>query len=272
MNFEILSRPKLFEKGSMDLHDNEYIAQNVINRHLDYNVDSGSRRLSVITKSVDWISDLIPKNSSILDVGCGVGIYAKLLSMNGHKLEGVDISPYSIQYAKDHFQNEYNPVSYICSDILEWEPHQEYDTVLILYALYSFFDKEQRLKLLKKLYNALKRGGKLVIEVFGHSHYRNREESRDWEYIHNGGFWRKGEYLELNAFYRYDAQNTVLIQTAAVDDIVSVRNLWIKLFSPKSLNAELEEIGITNAELYSDVCGSEYIDNGDVICAVITKT
>ena len=45
------------------------------------------------------------KNKKILDVGCGTGIYAKILNDNGAKVHGIDISPKMIQLAKSYVKN-----------------------------------------------------------------------------------------------------------------------------------------------------------------------
>lgn len=271
MRLSNLSRPKLFEKGNMTLNDNEHIAGNVINKHLDPNIDSGTRNIITVKKSVKWISSFTPECANVLDVGCGPGIYSKKLSHCGYKVTGIDISQYSIEYAQSYLQNNDNPISYVYADIVDYQIHQKYDTILILYALYSFFDRDDRLKILKKLYDALKIGGKLVIEVFHHNHYSKRSESSDWEYIPENGFWKSKEYLELNAFYRYDNENVVLIQAAAIDDTISVWNSWMKTFDIKSLQEEFMAVGITSIDFYSDVTGNAYDNSSEVICAVITR-
>lgn len=271
MRLSDLSRPKLFETGNMTLSDNEYIARNVINVHLNPNIDSGTRKHKTVCKSVEWIRSFAPDNASILDVGCGPGIYAKMFSQYGYNIVGIDISKYSIEYAKIHFQNDHNFINYVCADILSCQLNQKFDIILVLYALYSFFNRDHRLQLLEKLYNALNKGGKLVIEVFDHNHYRDRLESSDWKYIQKDGFWKEEPYLELNAFYRYKKANVVLIQAVAIDKNISIWNEWIKTFDIISLRKEFEEIGINHVQFYSDVTGTAYYDQSEIICAVITR-
>ena len=271
MRLSDLKKPNIFQKGNMTLYSNEYIAKNVIQKHLDPTINSGTKRIEVVKESIEWICKTTANNGSILDVGCGPGIYSKELSLKGYEVTGIDISCYNIEFAIRHFQNESNPVVYICADITAIELKKKYDTILVLYALYSFFNRSERLCILRKLYMALKDDGKLIIEVFRPEHYKEREESTDWEYITSGGFWKQGEYLELNAFYRYDEQNTVLIQAAAIDNNIAVWNSWIKMFDFESLCNEITSIGIEKVKFYDDARGSLYTGNCDTICAVIEK-
>lgn len=55
-NWNLLERPLPFTSGNLSLWSNEYIANNVIRRHLDGNVDSGSRKKSNNIKSFEMDS------------------------------------------------------------------------------------------------------------------------------------------------------------------------------------------------------------------------
>ena len=47
------------------------------------------------------------KNKKILDIGCGTGIYAKILKRRGAKIKGIDISEEMIKIARK--ENPFNP-------------------------------------------------------------------------------------------------------------------------------------------------------------------
>ena len=43
-NWKLLERPLPFSEGNLTLWSNAYIANNVIKKHLDISIDSGSRK------------------------------------------------------------------------------------------------------------------------------------------------------------------------------------------------------------------------------------
>jgi 2-polyprenyl-3-methyl-5-hydroxy-6-metoxy-1,4-benzoquinol methylase len=72
----------------------------MLEAHLNPDWDVASRKHSYINRSVKWLSGVIPANGEILDLGCGPGLYAKILSGMWYDVTGVDFSKRSIAYAK----------------------------------------------------------------------------------------------------------------------------------------------------------------------------
>lgn len=52
-NLKLLRKPVPFQPGTLTLWSNEYIRKNVLEIHLDGNIDSGSRRSIIIEKTVE---------------------------------------------------------------------------------------------------------------------------------------------------------------------------------------------------------------------------
>lgn len=71
------------------------------------------------------------KNSSILEIGCGVGALTGFLARyipNG-RITGVDISPASVEFAKKKYAH-LRHVDFLVSDMTSFEHQQQYDIVL----------------------------------------------------------------------------------------------------------------------------------------------
>ena len=64
-SLELLKRPKPFEEGNLTLWSDDYIADNVLRRHLDGNVDSGSRKRNTIIEAAKWITSKCIEKSLI---------------------------------------------------------------------------------------------------------------------------------------------------------------------------------------------------------------
>lgn len=264
-NFDLLKKPTPFSSGNMNLWDDEYIAQNVLKKHLDYDIDSGSRKWVTIQQTIRWIKEKFRNATSVLDIGCGPGLYANLFIKNGFLYTGIDISPYQIEYAKKH--NHYETrIKYFQSDFRNWEYKNNYDLILLLYGIYSFYPKNIRIELLKKLKKTLSPNGCVIIEVFTAKHYENRVETRDWDYFESGGFWSEKPYIELNAFYRYDDINLILVQAAKIDSSIKVWNSWIQTFSIELIIEELKLGGFKRFECYDTCTGKELSNTSETLC------
>lgn len=264
-NLELLKKPIPFSSGNMNLWDNEYIARNVLKKHLNYSIDSGSRKLETIYKTVEWINEKFLDAVNILDIGCGPGLYATPFIKKGFLYTGIDVSPYQIEYAKKHNTND-DMVKFYQADFRDWCFKNHYDIILLLYGIYSFYPQHERIKLLKNIRKSLVSNGCVVIEAFTSNHYENRSDERDWTYYESGGFWCEKPYIELNAFYRYDDINLVLVQAAKINDSIKVWNSWIQTFSLVSMIEELKLGGFTHFECYDTCTGKTFSNKSDTLC------
>lgn len=266
-NLELFKTPPAFQPGSLTLWSDSYVAENVIKIHLNGSIDSGSRKTVTLASSAKWISSLCSPNSSILDIGCGPGLYGNHLSKYVERYSGIDISPYQISYANAHNISPYNAFYHVC-DFREWQPGQmNYDTVLLMYAIYSFYPLNVRLELLKKIKSVLNPGGRVVIEVFTAFHYDGRLDSTDWQYVEKNGFWRPTPYLELNSFSRYQ-NDLILIQTGVIDANTAIWNSWIELFSISKIEKELRKAGFSEFSYFGSCDGKILSERSEVLCVV----
>lgn len=263
-NLNLLKKPLPFQPGTLTLWSNDYIGKNVLKRHLDGSVDSGTRKTETLITTANWLSHINPDAASVLDVGCGPGLYAPLLCKDGMHYEGFDISPYQIAYARQH-NSIPGMTRFYRSDFRTWNSEQRYDLVLLLYGIYSFYCRNDRVAFLKKLKKNLSSGGGIVIEVFTPFHYKSRSDTADWEYIEQNGFWCKTPYLELNAFHKYE-ESLILIQAAVLNDHLELWNSWIQTFKTSSLLEELEEAGFAKVQLFGSCYGMPLTSQSEVLC------
>ncbi|WKY49043.1 hypothetical protein Q5O24_06950 [Eubacteriaceae bacterium ES3] len=82
VNVEIFKKPKPFCEGNLTLWRNDYIAFEVLKKHLDSTIDSGSQKGTTIEKSVKWLRQKFNAKQTVLDIGCGPGLYAIPLYMD----------------------------------------------------------------------------------------------------------------------------------------------------------------------------------------------
>ena len=98
---EIISqceKPELYKKGTSFMWTDEHISKQLLNVHLNVDIDLGSRKKSTIKKTANWILNTQKEKGklAILDLGCGPGLYIEIFAEKGHKVTGIDISKNSI--------------------------------------------------------------------------------------------------------------------------------------------------------------------------------
>ena len=113
----------------------------------------------------------LPEHSqTILDLGCGVGQFSRLISRKADNLVALDLSPKSIETAKQR-SYQFNNIDYQVADISQWQFPQEHFDVITSIATVHHLSLN---KLLPKLQTALKPGGMLLIlDLLEHQNIRD---------------------------------------------------------------------------------------------------
>ncbi|MEN6435299.1 MAG: hypothetical protein ABFD58_05710, partial [Anaerolineaceae bacterium] len=82
---DLQKKPLPYTMGEPLFWNDPYISKQMLIAHLDPITDAASRKPETIDKSVSWIiqeSNIKPGNS-VLDLGCGPGLYASRLAQKG---------------------------------------------------------------------------------------------------------------------------------------------------------------------------------------------
>lgn len=105
------------------------------------------------------LKQLPSKGSIVLDIGCGTGEFARLLAKRFELVVALDLSPNTIEIAKQRSQ-DYRNINYQVADILSWKFNlKQFDAIVSIATLHHLPVEN----LLPDLKAALKPGGKLVI-------------------------------------------------------------------------------------------------------------
>lgn len=119
------------------------------------------------------------QNSLIFDVGCGNGRHSIELAKRNFGVVGVDFTERLIECCKkngkEKAKNYQNNLQFICVDIREYKPEKQFDYAICLYdVIGSFASQEDNIKVLKTIFNSLKKGGKLLLSVMNGELSRNK--------------------------------------------------------------------------------------------------
>lgn len=268
-----LRKPPVYTKMETEFWNDEYISKQMLKAHLDPDFEGASRKLGFIEKSAAWIKEMVPPSgySTLLDVGCGPGIYAEKFSEQGYQVTGIDFSKRSIEYARQSALCKNLSISYLYQDYLKMDLNDCFDFATMIYCDYGALSPRDRQIILSNIHHHLKPGGKLLLDVFSLTKYHSFQERQTWEICHGGGFWRAGEYTALSGFYKYPGSVTLDLVSVISEDEITPYYLWNTYFSIEDLVRETENAGFKACGVFSDVAGSIYYDESDTIAILLEK-
>ena len=249
------NKPALYEKGTAVMWTDPYISKQLLQIHLNPDIDLASRKRNTIEKTIEWIFGQVSGEAmNILDLGCGPGLYTQQIAQKGHKVTGVDFSENSIKYAREQAKINYLDIPYIHKNYLELElTDNEFDLVLMIYTDFGVLLPEERIQLLRTIEKALKPGGIFVFDVLNDKDLDKKVSPKNWE-LAEQGFWRNTEYLALSDSFFYKEQKVILNQHIVADEIkTEVYRFWTHYFSHKDLKHLLKPFDFTDIRFYENV-------------------
>jgi len=264
---EIISKtekPKIYEKGTAFMWTDKYISKQLLNIHLNPNIDLGSRKKSTIEKTANWIlnTQKEKRKLNILDLGCGPGLYTEIFAKAGHIVTGIDISKNSIEYAKQSAKNKKLDITYLNSDYLGTELFSNnYDLIVLIYTDFGVLTPDERESLVKMIFRALKKGGAFIFDVLKDNELENKTSPKTWEAT-NVGFWKDSPYIALTESFLYPQEKVILFQHNIIDqeENIETYRFWTHFFSKNDI------LKILNANNFIDIKFREDIlPNGDLL-------
>lgn len=267
-----LKRPKVYQENGEAFWDDEYISKQLLAAHLNPDFEGATRNHQFVKRSIEWIASQFQGDSiKALDLGCGPGLYSLPLAQRGWKVTGIDFSRSSIEYAKEKAEEASYDVCYKYQDYLTIDFENEFDLVLLIYCDFAVLAPEKRKILVGKIFQALKPGGKLILDVFSMNQYKDRKEEQTWERNPSGGFWREEPYLCLTGLFSYP--NHVFLDQYVVmtENELKVYYMWNQAFSSEMLKNELSCANFSEFNFYGDVSGSLDFEKSKTLCVVANK-
>ena len=256
--FNAARRPALYEQGE-ELWNDPHIAKWMLEAHLAPDTDAASYR----PERIKAICEVLPRalglkpGDSVVDLGCGPGLYCARLAKLGYFMTGIDRSENSIRYARAHAsgREDYRLASYL-------EPFGEAfcDAAMMISQDYGVPNLENRSVLLQNIRRALKPGGCFAFDVPTMAAYRQRmdESSAKW-YASESGFWRQGRNFVLQDTYFYPEQSALCDLHVVLDEGgINVYRVWQTFFTPESIRRELEENGFAVEAALSGLDGGAF--------------
>lgn len=166
-------------------------------------------------KSLTPFLDKLPKNSRVIDVGCGTGFYTKIISENSNikYCVGIDISKEMIAFCNSSKIN----AKFITADFLNYNPIEKFDCV-VMRAFIHLFSKTTLEGILLKSKEILNEEGFVVAST---SIHKTSSEGRDYKLHHP-------EFKRYRARYVYEELITAFQKHLEIVDIIITKDVTSK--------------------------------------------
>ncbi len=276
---EIISKsekPELYEKGTAFMWTDEHISKQLLNVHLNPDIDLASRKKSTIEKTANWILERQKKKGklNILDLGCGPGLYTEIFANKGHYVTGIDISKNSIEYAKKSAEDKKLDITYLNKSYLEVDLESDnYDLVVMIFTDLGVLSPTERERLLVMIFRVLKKGGTFIFDVLKDREIEKKTSPKTWE-VSNNGFWKESPYLALSESVLYQEEKVILFQHIIIDteENIETYRFWTHFFSQNDVSEMLHTHNFINISFREDILPDGDMWNGNnVIFTMTTK-
>lgn len=117
-----------------------------------------------------WLEFLEPylnAHSTILDLACGSGTLAILLSLKGYEVEGLDLSETIIEIAQEKAKINHLTIPFHVADMTHFNLHKTYDCITCFFDSVNFLKTDSDLQnMLETVHNHLKPNGLFIFDLF----------------------------------------------------------------------------------------------------------
>lgn len=119
------------------------------------------------TVSLELITRYSNQDDNIIDVGCGASFLVDRLIDRGYKnITLLDTSKRSLDIVRERLANKAEIPTYICSDIMHFEPPQQFDIWHDRAVFHFLLHKNERATYFEKVLKSLATGGTAFISTF----------------------------------------------------------------------------------------------------------
>lgn len=255
-------RPEPFSAYTTpDMWDDPHISAQMLNAHLDPDLEAASRRHDFIDRGVEWIIvslDLRP-GARALDLGCGPGLYACRLARRRISVYGIDVSRRSVDYARAAAATQNLDASFAVANYLTDDLGGPYDLALLAYEDYCVLSPQQRRRLLEKVAAALAPGGWFAMDVTSPARFAAEHDAIVRASNLMGGFWAPTPYEGVHETWTYPQLRLILdrFTITTQDDTRQYWN-WTQCLTPEEVATELRAGGFQPPSIFGDLTGAPY--------------
>ncbi|MFA0734827.1 MAG: hypothetical protein OGMRLDGQ_001327 [Candidatus Fervidibacter sp.] len=220
------------------------------------------REVDFIVKALD-----LPAGAKVLDLCCGQGRHSLELARRGFQVVGVDLSEALLYAARKRAESEGLSVTFLHCDMREIDFADEFDAVINMFTSFGYLESEaEDEKVLGKVAQALKSGGKFLLDVVNRDRLVRDFQAREWHAADEG--WL---VLEERTFDHLSGRMETRWVCVARDGVRYERLSSVRLYTTSELRTMLERAGLKVTNLFGDYDGSPYSWDSQRLIVVACK-
>ena len=199
----------------------------------------------------------------VLDLACGHGRIANRLAERGVAVVGLDASELFLDLAKADASRRKVKVEYILGDMRNIGRSAEFDAIINVFTSFGYFDEEGNRKVFESVYQALKPGGRFLIE-----HVNRDRIIREFQPVILEE--RDGQYMIDRNTYEPSTGCTHTERLIIRNGRARKVHFAIRLFTFPELRDWLKQAGLEEARVF-DEQGQEYSLSSRTMVVVARK-
>ena len=236
--------------------------------------DAIEGRIDAVKSDIPFLNEIFENEGvlRVLDVGCGTGLHADLLSRRGYDMVGIDNSPAMLEVAK----RRSGDVVYLGEDMRDFDFEEKFDAAISMYGSINYLLEDEGIEAaFRCVRRSLRRDGVFILEVWNAVPLLmklGKDEALDASIDHGstsivrrkGYRLQKGEGVKVRVEYSY----TITQETM---ETVSESHL-VRSFFVKEIERLLGRCGFRSLQVYnstSDRGVFEFWSNRMVILAQV---
>lgn len=206
------------------------------------------------------------ESGDVLDLACGPGRHATALAKRGFRVTGVDLSPFLMSRAKDLAHKERVDIEWVQEDMRGFARPESFDLAISLFTSFGYFDdRREDVQVLRNVYQSLREGGALVMEMAGKECLASIFAPTGSEKLPDGRILVERRQV-VKDWSRIRNEWTVI-----EDGTATTFEFEVSVYSGQELKDRLYEAGFSEVALFGGYDRSEYGPNARRLVAVARK-
>jgi SAM-dependent methyltransferase len=250
----------------------------MLREHLSQDHNLASRQETLIEQQVGWIHRALlhARATTVLDLGCGPGLYTQRLARLGHVCVGVDYSPAAIAYARQQAEEEGLTCRYELRDMRAGGYGRygvEFGLAMLIYGELNVFPRETAAEILRAMSASLVTGGILLLEA--HTDDAVREmgtEGSTWRTAERGLFGDR-PYLCLTENFWHPGVRAATTRTFVIETATGTMTRYaqtMQAYTAEEYSTLLTSCGFTAPTFHGGLAGDgQHEQQG--LCAITAR-
>jgi SAM-dependent methyltransferase len=250
-------------------------SRRMLAEHLNPNHDAASRRPDTIDAHVEWIHREVLREvpSSILDLGCGPGLYTSRLARLGHTCVGIDYSPASIEYAREVASRERLRCEHRCEDIRAADYGAGHGLVMLNSGELNVFRPEEARQIVGKARKSLVEDGALLLETHTEADVRQKGAAGRIWFARESSVFHDEPHVWLEERAWHEDTCTAAVRFGVIsspEDGVAVFGQTFQAYSEQGYRELVGECGFGSVSFQPSLTG-EATDEASSFLVIVAK-